>query len=74
MTLLGVFSQKLSGKQPKNKVVAYLASHNAKGSSGNTVENVEDEDSEFCFYVPVERRSNNNNFILLKYRTTNKEF
>jgi len=27
-----------------NKVVAYLASHNANGSSGNTVENVEDED------------------------------
>jgi len=42
--------------------------------SGNTVENVEDEDLEFCFCVPMERRSNNNNFILLKCRTTNKEF
>ena len=72
--MLGVFSQKLSGKPQKSKVVAYLASHNAKGSSGNTVENVEDEDLEFCFCIPVEGRSNNNNFILLKCRTNNKEF
>jgi len=44
----------------KNKVVVYLASHNAKGSSGNIVENVEDEE---CY-----------NFILLKCPTTNKNF
>jgi len=29
-----------------NQVVAYLATPNTKGSSGNTVENVEDEDLE----------------------------
>jgi len=41
--VLGVFSQKLSGNPQKNKIVAYLAIYNAKGSSGNIVENVEDE-------------------------------
>jgi len=32
--VLGVYSQTLSGNPQKNKVVAYLAVHNAKGSSG----------------------------------------
>jgi len=41
--VFGVFSQKLSGNPDNNKVVAYLATHNAKGSRGNAVENAEDE-------------------------------
>jgi len=45
-TVVSVFSQKLSGNPQKNKVVAYLAIYNAKGSRGNTVENVEYEDLE----------------------------
>jgi len=32
--VLGVFSQTLSGNPQKNEVVAYLVTHNAKGSSG----------------------------------------
>jgi len=42
--VLGVFSRKLCGNPLKNKVVAYLATHNAEGSSGNTAKNVEDTD------------------------------
>ena len=58
--VLGVFSQKLSGNPQKNKVVVYLATYNAKGSSGNIVENVVDEE---C-----------HNFILLiRCPATNKE-
>jgi len=47
--VLGVFSEKLSGKPQKNEVVAYLATHNTNGSSGNTVETVEDKDLECSF-------------------------
>jgi len=32
--VLGVFSQTLSGNPWKNNVLAYLATHNAKGSIG----------------------------------------
>jgi len=32
--VLGAFSQTLSGNPQENKVVAYLATHNVKGSSG----------------------------------------
>jgi len=32
--VLGLFSQTLSGNPWKNKVVAYLATHDIKGSSG----------------------------------------
>ena len=53
-----IFS-KVNGNPEKNKIVAYLATHNAKGLSGNTQENLEDEE---CY-----------NFIILKC-PTNKEF
>jgi len=33
-----VYFLKLSGNLWNNKIVAYLATHNAKGSSGNTIE------------------------------------